>query len=139
MLKRMSLEEARTGNELVSRNGAVSIELGQDVLRFFFGPREDESAPELSLAAAVEEHEVRIDLVRFFFRGLVDDFLGGEHFTQIPEELRAAAVEAEKSAHQIGFPQAVAVPVLNAWELSKETASGNLHEYPELAFFIQKE
>ena len=57
-------------------------------------------------------------------------FTPGYHFSW------EAAIEDEKAIRQMGFEQAGSVPVLNGWELDKNTASQHLHEYPELEFFI---
>ncbi len=80
------------------------------------------------------------ELLRFFPDGMLlqdpatkqSRFIPGIHLSW------AAALEAEKELSLIGFPNAEAVPFLNGWELTKETAAQHLHEYPGLADFINR-
>ena len=81
------------------------------------------------------------ELLKFYPEGMLSQWAAGGPVYFIPDFHLAwsAALEAEKAVQQIGFFDTRVVPVLNGWELDKNSAAQHLHEYPELRYFMERE
>ncbi len=81
------------------------------------------------------------ELLHFYPDGMVIEHPGnGQVWFALGYQLSwEAALESERAVHEVGFFDAIAVPLLNGWELNRQEAAMHLHEYPELGLFIERD
>ena len=81
------------------------------------------------------------ELLHFYPDGMVIEHPGnGQIWFAMGYQLSwESALETEQAVHEVGFFDAVTVPLLNGWELDRQEAAMHLHEYPELGLFIERD
>jgi type III secretion protein Q len=92
-LKTMGKEEVLLLNTIFSRNGQVRFHLGGEEYRLCFLPLEKTYTSAVGLLVGADDMAIWVGLEKALFMSLLDGLLEGGQITDLPDEMRSAALE----------------------------------------------
>lgn len=93
-LNQADRESIRLYNRIFRKNGGLSFRWADEMYQLFLLPRQPAYAPTFELAIGAGDHLFQLGFDHIFFADRLNGFLDGDDYFQLPDNLKAAVLEA---------------------------------------------